>query len=116
MLTGQDQMRRGGQKRAKRKYDRLLNRANKLIGVDDMEISQLPLGLGDLPLNQYNKYDNFIDQRFNTIDVPTLQKYFASIGEQQLQQDQLAMPIVDIYETGIFGRPKKYTYKIIQSN
>ena len=108
MLTGQDQMRRGGQKRAKRKYDRLLNRANKLIGVDDMEISQLPLGLGDLPLNQYNKYDNFIDQRFNTIDVPTLQKYFASIGEQQLQQDQLAMPIVDIYETGIFGRPKKY--------
>lgn len=108
MLTGQDQMRRGGQKRAKRKYDRLLNRANKLIGVDDTEISQLPLGLGDLPLNQYNKYDNFIDQRFNTIDVPTLQKYFASIGEQQLQQDQLAMPIVDIYETGIFGRPKKY--------
>lgn len=108
MLTGQDQMKRGGQKRAKRKYDRLLNRANKLLGIEAQEEVDFPLDFGNLPLNQYNKYGNFVDQRFQTIDVPTLQKYFLDLAQGQISQDRIAQPIIDIYETGIFGRPKKY--------
>jgi len=113
---GQEEMRRGGQKRAKRKYNKLINRTNKLLGIDEAEEMDIALAMGNLPLNQYNKYDNFVDQRFNTIDIPTLQKYFADLSQQQLQQDRVIAPIVDVYETGIFGRPKKYRVMYPQAN
>ena len=113
---GQEEMRRGGQKKAKRKYNKLLNRTNKLLGIDEAEAMDIALAMGNLPLNQYNKYDNFVDQEFNTIDVPTLQKYFANLSQQQLQQDRVVAPIVDVYETGFFGRPKKYRVMYPQAN
>ncbi|MEX0596579.1 MAG: hypothetical protein WD512_08765, partial [Candidatus Paceibacterota bacterium] len=112
-IGSEEQMRRGGQKRSKRKYNRLLNRANRLLGIeDDSDMFGLNQSmLGSLPMSMYNKNDDFIDQRFNNIDVPTLQKFYAALASQQtnlLNQDQVLRPEIDIYETGVFGRPKKY--------
>lgn len=109
-----EEMRLGGGKRRrqKRQYNRLRNQANRLLGIDDyqsMGYSQLPFG--NIPTNQYSKFDNFTDQRFNTIDAPTLQKYFTDLAKQQLQQQQQdieLLPSIDVYDRGLFGRAKKY--------
>jgi hypothetical protein len=102
---GEDQMRRGGQKKAKRKYRNLIERTNKLLGVE----GAYPSDFGDIPMNTYNKSYPFIQQSFETIDVPTLEKYFSDLANAPtIQQDQPLMPMIDVYETGFFGRPKKY--------
>lgn len=102
---GEDQMRRGGQKKAKRKYRNLIERTNKLLGVE----GAYPSDFGDIPMNTYNKSYPFMQQSFETIDVPTLEKYFSDLANAPtIQQDQPLMPMIDVYETGFFGRPKKY--------
>lgn len=102
---GEDQMRRGGQKKAKRKYRNLIEKTNRLLGVDGM----YPSDFGDIPMNAYDKSYPFMQQSFQTIDVPTLEKYFSDLsGFSAGQQDQPLMPMIDVYETGFFGRPKKY--------
>ena len=102
---GEDQMRRGGQKKAKRKYRNLIERTNKLLGVE----GAYPSDFGDIPMNTYDKSYPFMQQSFETIDVPTLEKYFSDLANAPtIQQDQPLMPMIDVYETGFFGRPKKY--------
>lgn len=102
---GEDQMRRGGQKKAKRKYRNLIERTNKLLGVE----GAYPSDFGDIPMNTYNKSYPFMQQSFETIDVPTLEKYFSDLANAPtIQQDQPLVPMIDVYETGFFGRPKKY--------
>jgi hypothetical protein len=101
----EDQMRRGGQKKAKRKYRNLIERTNRLLGVEGM----YPSDFGNIPMNSYNKFQPFMQQSFETIDVPTLEKYFSDLANlPATQQDQPLMPMIDVYETGFFGRPKKY--------
>jgi hypothetical protein len=102
---GQEEMRRGGQKKAKRKYRNLIERTNKLLGVE----GAYPSDFGDIPMNTYDKSYPFMQQSFETIDVPTLEKYFSDLANlPSIQQDQALMPIIDVYDTGFFGRPKKY--------
>ena len=102
---GEDQMRRGGQKKAKRKYRNLIERTNKLLGVE----GAYPSDFGDIPMNTYDKSYPFMQQSFETIDIPTLEKYFSDLANAPtIQQDQPLMPMIDVYETGFFGRPKKY--------
>lgn len=109
-----EEMRLGGGKRRrqKRQYNRLHNQANRLLGIDDYHsMAYPPLSFGNIPTNQYSKFDNFTDQRFNTIDAPTLQKYFTDLAKQQLQQQQRdveLLPSIDVYDRGLFGRAKKY--------
>ena len=110
---GEEEMRYGGGKRRrkKRQYNRILNQANRLLGVNNnqsMGNRQLPFG--NLPTNQYSKFNNFTDQRFNNIDAPALQKYFIDLAKQQLaqQQDNVLIPSIDVYDRGLFGRAKKY--------
>lgn len=110
---GQEEMRFGGGKRRrqKRQYNRILNQANRLLGLNDFQsMGNRQLPFGNLPTNQYSKFNNFTDQRFNTIDAPALQKYFADLAKQQLaqQQDNVLIPSIDVYDRGLFGRAKKY--------
>lgn len=102
---GQDQMRRGGQKKAKRKYKNLIEKTNKLLGIEEGYSSDF----GNIPMNSYDKSYPFMQQSFETIDVPTLEKYFSDLANvPSIEQDQALMPIIDVYDTGFFGRPKKY--------
>ena len=110
---GQEEMRFGGGKkrRKKRQYNRILNQANRLLGLNDYQsMGNRELPFGNLPTNQYSKFNNFTDQRFNTIDAPALQKYFIDLAKQQLaqQQDNVLIPSIDVYDRGLFGRAKKY--------
>jgi len=110
---GEEEMRFGGGKRRrkKRQYNRILNQANRLVGRNDYQsMGNRQLPFGNLPTNQYSKFNNFTDQRFNTIDAPALQKYFIDLAKQQLaqQQDNVLMPSIDVYDRGLFGRAKKY--------
>lgn len=113
MLGQEEEMRFGGGKKRKQKrqYNRILNQANRLLGLNDFQSMvnrQLPFG--NLPTNQYSKFNNFTDQRFDNIDAPALQKYFIDLAKQQLaqQQDNVLMPSIDVYDRGLFGRAKKY--------
>ena len=97
-------MKRGG--RTKRKNNRLIRRINQLLGLNNMIGNQ-----EYMPFNYFNKYNpNFINQRFNTIDYPTLTEYQRQLLENlpQINQMPRIIPNVDVYQTGIFGRPKKY--------
>jgi len=110
---GEEEMRLGGGKRRrkKRQYNRILNQANRLLGRNDYQsMGNRQLPFGNLPTNQYSKFNNFTDQRFNTIDAPALQKYFIDLAKQQLaqKQDNVLIPSIDVYERGLFGRAKKY--------
>jgi hypothetical protein len=102
---GQEQMRRGGQKKTKRKYKNLIEKTNKLLGIDEDYSSDF----GNIPMNTYDKSYPFMQQSFETIDVPTLEKYFSDLANvPSIEQDQALMPMIDVYDTGFFGRPKKY--------
>ena len=110
---GEEEMRFGGGKkrRKKRQYNRILNQANRLLGLNDYQsMGNRELPFGNLSTNQYSKFNNFTDQRFNTIDAPALQKYFIDLAKQQLaqQQDNVLIPSIDVYDRGLFGRAKKY--------
>jgi hypothetical protein len=110
---GEEEMRFGGGKKRKQKrqYNRILNQANRLLGLNDFQsMGNRQLPFGNLPTNQYSKFNNFTDQRFDNIDAPALQKYFIDLAKQQLaqQQDNVLMPSIDVYDRGLFGRAKKY--------
>lgn len=110
---GEEEMRFGGGKKRKQKrqYNRILNQANRLLERNDYQsMGNRQLPFGNLPTNQYSKFNNFTDQRFDNIDAPALQKYFIDLAKQQLaqQQDNVLMPSIDVYDRGLFGRAKKY--------
>lgn len=98
----EEQMQRGGSKQNK-KYQRLLRQANKALNINEM-----PGTLG-LPIDYYNKFaPGFRDQRFNTIDSEDLSKFIGQQKEVSVNPSKGYMPYIDVYESGFFGRPKKY--------
>jgi hypothetical protein len=98
----EQQMKRGGSKQNK-KYQRLLKKANKLLNINEM-----PGTLG-LPVDYYNKFNSgFRDQRFGTIDSEDLARFTDQQKEVSINPSRGYMPYIDVYESGFFGRPKKY--------
>lgn len=98
----EQQMKRGGSKKNK-KYERLLKKANKLLNINEM-----PGTLG-LPIDYYNKFvPGFRDQRFGTIDSQDLASFIGQQKEVSVNPSRGYMPYIDVYESGFFGRPKKY--------
>ncbi len=101
----QEEMKRGGSKKNKKdgKYKRLVRKANKLLNINEM-----PGTLG-LPIGYYNKFEQgFRDQRFPTIDSQDLASFIGQQKEVTANPSQGFLPYVDVYESGFFGRPKKY--------
>jgi len=101
---GPDQMKRGG--RTKRKDNRLLRKLNRILGQNDMYGMQ-----GYMPYNYFNKRSgDFANQRFDTLDYPSIAEYYKALLEKMpvLNQMSRVLPQVDVYDTGLFGRPKKY--------
>ena len=102
--TGPDQMKRGG--RTKRKDNRLIRKLNRILGQNDMYGMQ-----GYMPYNYFNKHaGNFANQRFDTLDYPSAAEYYKTLLEKMpvLNEMSRVLPQVDVYDTGLFGRPKKY--------
>ena len=102
--TGSDQMKRGG--RTKRKNSKLIRKLNRILGQNDIYGMQ-----GYMPYNYFNKYDrNFANQRFDTLDYPSIAEYYKALLEKMpvLNEMSRVLPQVDVYDTGLFGRPKKY--------
>lgn len=102
--TGPGQMKRGG--RTKRKDNRLIRKLNRILGQNDMYGMQ-----GYMPYNYFNKYaGNFANQRFDTLDYPSAAEYYKALLEKMpvLNEMSRVLPQVDVYDTGLFGRPKKY--------
>ena len=102
--TGPGQMKRGG--RTKRKDNRLIRKLNRILGQNDIYGMQ-----GYMPYNYFNKNSgNFANQRFDTLDYPSAAEYYKALLEKMpvLNEISRVLPQVDVYETGLFGRPKKY--------
>ena len=102
--TGSDQMKRGG--RTKRKNSKLIRKLNRILGQNDIYGMQ-----GYMPYNYFNKYaGNFANQRFDTLDYPSIAEYYKALLEKMpvLNEMSRVLPQVDVYDTGLFGRPKKY--------
>jgi hypothetical protein len=101
---GPDQMKRGG--RTKRKDNRLIRKLNRILGQNDMYGMQ-----GYMPYNYFNKRSgDFANQRFDTSDYSSIAEYYKTLLEKMpvLNEMSRVLPQVDVYETGLFGRPKKY--------